>query len=89
MIGNGIILGATAMGAFCVALFFLRFWRDSHDIFHALFAASFLLLGVQRVALSAWEHPNEAHPALYLLRLVAYMLIILAIVGKNARPARG
>ncbi|MFN7143678.1 MAG: DUF5985 family protein [Myxococcota bacterium] len=89
MIFNGLILGATAMGALCVALFFIRFWRDSHDVFHALFAASFLLLGAQRLALAAWEHPNEAHPALYVLRLFAYMLIIAAIVGKNARPARG
>lgn len=78
-----VLLGATAMGCLCIALFFLRFWRKSGDILHLLFAASFLLQAVQRIALAAFEVPGETSPELYLPRLLAYLLIIAAIAGKN------
>ena len=82
---NDLLLGATAMGAGCIALFFLKFWRDSHDTFHLLFAASFLLLAIQRLILAALETSDEAYAALYLPRLAAYLLIIWAVVQKNAQ----
>lgn len=82
---NELLLGATAMGALCIALFFLRFWRESRDSFHLLFAASFVMLAVQRVLLAALDDTTEAFPASYLLRLAAYILIIVAVVRRNVR----
>jgi hypothetical protein len=80
------LLGATGLGAFCIALFFVRFWRETRDPLHACFAASFALLGAQRFMLVVWNDPSEASPALYLPRLLAYVLIIVAVVGKNVGP---
>lgn len=82
------MLGATAMGAFCIALFFVRFWRESRDPLHLCFAASFLLLAAQRVLLATWEVADEALPYLYLPRLLAYFVIIVGVVGINALPRR-
>jgi ABC-type Fe3+-siderophore transport system permease subunit len=87
------LLGASAMAAFGIALFFLRFWLQTRDPFHLLFAIAFGLLALQRFMLVAVpEHPNEASPALYVPRLAAYVLIIIAVGTKNfghgVRPPR-
>jgi hypothetical protein len=46
------IMGAIAMASAIVALFFLRFWRDTGDRLFAIFAAAFLLLGITRLGLA-------------------------------------
>jgi uncharacterized membrane protein HdeD (DUF308 family) len=80
-----LILGAIAMGWFVAGLQFLRFWRDGRDRFFLLFALSFFVEGLGRVMVALSERPNEGSPYLYLLRLLAYGLIIWAIVEKNRR----
>jgi uncharacterized membrane protein HdeD (DUF308 family) len=81
-----LLQGAIAMCSFVAGLFFLRYWRDSHDRFFVLFALSFFVQGVNRVALALAEHPNEGSAWHYGVRLVAYVLILLAIWEKNRRP---
>jgi hypothetical protein len=71
------------MASATVGLFFLRLWRESHDRLYALFACTFWLEAVARALLLLAESPNEAHPALILLRVGAYGLILVAIVDKN------
>ena len=85
-------MGAIAMGSLVASMFFLRFWRDTGDRLFAMFAGSFLLLGVTRLGLSAmtsthlWPHvPNEDHTYWYWARLVAFLLILVAIIDKNRR----
>lgn len=80
-------LGAIAMGSFVAGLLFLRYWRDGHDRFFLLFALSFFVEGLNRVALALSPRPNEGSPWLYGIRLVAYGLILLAILEKNRRPS--
>jgi membrane-associated PAP2 superfamily phosphatase len=82
------ILGAASMGFVCIALFFLRFWRQSRDSFHLLFAGAFALLAVQRVLLAALSDERESLPESYLLRLAAYVLIVVAVARKNAPTPR-
>jgi hypothetical protein len=77
-----LISGALLMGYAIAALFFLRYWRDTHDSLFAYFSAAFLLLAVGRVGLSV----AEPHQLLYVLRLAAFVLIIVAIVMRNRRP---
>jgi len=77
------LLGATAMASAIVGLFFLRMWRESRDRLYVMFACTFWLEAVARAALLLAESPNEAHPALILLRVGAYGLILVAIVDKN------
>lgn len=69
------------------ALFFLRFWRDSRDRLFAFFAAAFALLLIQRVAISAQLGSSEDSFWFYVLRLLAFLLIIAGVVDKN-RAAR-
>ena len=77
------IAGLLVTGYLVAALFFLRFWRESRDRLFAWFGGAFLLLAVHRTALVfADALPFESY-WLYLLRLLAFVLIILAIVEKN------
>ncbi|HKS25499.1 MAG TPA: DUF5985 family protein [Thermoanaerobaculia bacterium] len=73
--------GALTMGYAVAGLFFLRFWRDSHDRLFAFFSAAFWILAVQRTVVTLW-HVGEA---IYLFRALAFILIIIAIVDKNRR----
>jgi hypothetical protein len=77
------MLGSLAMGSTVVGLFFLRFWRESGDRLFAIFAVSFFLLGLTRVMLAFRGAPSDSDGAAYLIRLFAFVLIIIAIVDKN------
>lgn len=80
---NQMLLGAVAFGCLIVALFFYRFWRKGRDRFFLLFALSFCVEGLNRVALGLSVDPNEGTPEIYLVRLCAFLLILLAILDKN------
>lgn len=80
---NLILIGAIAMASFLIGLFFLRFWKSTRDRFFLFFAASFLLEGVNRILLGAFVGMAEDAVLYYLIRLIAYCLIIVAIVDKN------
>ena len=78
-------MGAIAMASATAALFFLRFWRDTGDRLFVVFAVAFLLLGITRFGL-AWSHTHaEGETWWYWVRLVAFLLILGAIVDKNRR----
>ena len=81
------LLGATGMGCLVIALYFVRFWRDTDDRFFALFALAFGTFAANRFVLALLEEDNEHRTIAYLVRLGAFLLIILAIVDKNRRPA--
>ncbi|HSN22494.1 MAG TPA: DUF5985 family protein [Usitatibacter sp.] len=85
---NEIMLGAIALGSIAVSLFFFRFWRSTGDRFFLLFALSFLIEGVNRVALYESVGLSEDAPVYYVIRLVAYGLILAAIIDKNRGPRR-
>lgn len=82
---NQMIMGAIAVGSLLVGLFFFRFWRQSRDRFFLYFALSFWIEALNRVALGVMEDTNERTPLAYVVRLVAYGLILVAIWQKN-RP---
>lgn len=81
------LLGVTAMGCLVVVLFFAGFWRETGDRFFALFAAAFLVFAVNRFVLTFLDEDAEARTALYVVRLLAFLLIIGAIIDKNVRPS--
>lgn len=80
-----VLSGAVAMASLLAGVFFLRFWRHTGDRFFLAFAACFWLEGATRIAAVALVTPREDQPLLYLVRLLAYVLIIVAIWQKN-RP---
>ena len=63
--------------------FFIRFWRKTRDRLFVFFAAAFLPLGVERLAILITS--AELHSYCYLIRLAAFLLIIFAILDKNRR----
>jgi hypothetical protein len=81
------LIGAAATATILVGLFFFRFWRSTCDRFFLFFAASFWIEGLNRILMGLLTGPNEDTPGYYLIRLVAYGLIVIAILDKN-RPSR-
>lgn len=81
-----LLLGATAMGAFVAGLFFLRFYRQTKDGLFAYFGAAFWILAVHWLALGMATPAEEARVYFYIARLLAFLLIIVAIVQKNRTP---
>jgi uncharacterized membrane protein HdeD (DUF308 family) len=66
---TGFLLGVIATTSLIAGMFFLKFWRRTHDVLFLAFGAAFLIEGFNRVALLFVAHPNEASPWLYLVRL--------------------
>lgn len=83
------IMGATAAATFVVGLFFLSYWRKTRDRFFGLFAAAFWLMTLNRVVLFWLGSTSEHQELVYVSRLLAFLLIIFAIVDKNRAAARG
>lgn len=79
--------GAVTLGFLLSGLFFLRFWKRTRDGLFLAFAAAFWLLGLNQALLAFSRVPVEERTWLYLLRLAAFALILIAIGYKN-RSAR-
>lgn len=80
---SAVISGAIVMGYAVVGLFFLRFWRQSRDRLFGFFALAFFVLGVQRLLLALTTQTNEGSLPLYVIRLLAFLIILAAIIDKN------
>lgn len=79
------LTGAIALASLLAGLFFFRFWRQTRDTFFLYFAASFAIEGANRIVLGLVAVPDEKAPLFYIVRLVAYGLILVAIWQKNRR----
>ncbi len=80
---NNFLAGAAWAGSLGASLFFLRFWRETGDRFFAIFALAFLVLSVNWFTMTWLAPAPESRHIFYLVRLVAFVLIIAAIVDKN------
>ena len=77
--------GVITMGFVVAGLFFLRFWKRTHEGLFIAFALAFWLLGLTQSLLSFTDIPIEERSWLYLLRLAAFLLILVSIWRKNRR----
>lgn len=77
--------GAIVMGYGVAALFFLKFWRRTSDSLFLAFAAAFVLLAATSLLVLVLQVPREEQSPFFLLRLLAFSLIILAIIHKSRR----
>lgn len=77
--------GFLAASFLVCALFFLRFWRRTSDGLFLAFALAFLLLSVQQVLSVFLGLPEEERGWIYVLRMIAFLAIIIAVVRKNYR----
>lgn len=77
--------GLTTMGFIIAGLFFFRFWRRTNDILFVYFGASFCILALSQALAAISGIPREDQSWIYLLRLAAFLLLIVGIIGKNFR----
>ena len=77
--------GFIAMGCAVAGLFFLRFWRRTGDGLFIAFAIAFWLLGIGQALLALSNIELEERSWLYLIRLAAFVTILVAIWRKNRR----
>ncbi len=83
-----LIAGALGAGYAVAGLFFAKFWSRTRDRLFAIFALAFWLLAIQRIAIVLSDRWLEDATPLYVLRLAAFLLILVAIVDKNRQGHR-
>jgi hypothetical protein len=82
---EGLVAGGLAVGFLVVAAFFLRFWGRTRERLFLAFSAAFALMAVNQALPVVLDIPQEERGGIYLIRLAAFVLIIVAVVGKNLR----
>lgn len=78
-----LVHGLLAGGYAVAALFFLKFWVRTRDRLFAMFAAAFALLSVHRILAVATFNWFGEDVWLYVIRLAAFVIILVAIIDKN------
>jgi len=78
-----LVYGAIIMGSLVIVLFFLNFWRRVRDRFFLFFSLAFLLLGLNWFVLVLAGEASDVRSYGYLTRLMAFLLIIVAVIDKN------
>ena len=81
----GLINGVLAAGFLVSAAFFLKFWRRTRDGLFLAFALAFALLGVAQPLPGLLQADEVTTALLYLIKLAAFAVIIVAILAKNRR----
>ena len=79
------VAGALTLAALAIGVFFLKFWRRPGDGLFLAFAVAFVLLAANQAVPVLFGVPSEDQGYIYLLRLAAFLLIILAVLRKNLR----
>jgi len=82
---SSFLLGALAMGFLVIAMFFARFFARTRDRFFAFMGVAFLIMSTNQVALMLFGEASEYQSWLYLVRLAAFVLILVGIYDKNRR----
>lgn len=79
------LAGAVTVGYAVAAVFFLRFWRKTHDRLFLVFSIAFALFALNQALATMMTVVYESASWIYVLRVLGFALILAAIVDKN-RP---
>jgi uncharacterized membrane protein HdeD (DUF308 family) len=77
------LLGVIATSSLTAGVFFLKFWKKTRDSLFLAFGLAFFVEGLNRSAVLFLAKPNEGSPYIYIVRLLAFLLILAAILHKN------
>ena len=80
---DAFLLGALAMAFLAAGMFFLRFYMRTRDRFFLFFSVAFAMMSANQVALMALGEESEFRSYVYLFRLAAFVVILVAIYDKN------
>ena len=82
------LTGVATAGFLIAAVFFFQFWKTTRDSFFAILGIAFVLFAANQAAVALLEVPREEQSWIYILRLIGFALLLVAIVLKNI-PGRG
>ena len=82
------LAGAVFIGYVVSSAFFLRFWRKTAERLFLAFGVAFLFLALNQVVATYLEAGDERSIYAYALRVIAFSLILAAIVDKNVSSKR-
>lgn len=77
------LLGVIATASLTAGVFFLKFWNRTRDSLFLAFGLAFVIEGMNRCAMLMLAKPNEGSPYIYGVRLLAFLIILGAILHKN------
>lgn len=77
------LIGFLCAACLVAALFFLRFWRSTRDRLFLAFTVFFAIEGVNEAYVLSLPHPNEGSMPITIIRFLATLGILGAILWKN------
>ncbi len=80
---NRFVLGLLTALSATAAVFFLKFRKESKDRLFGFFAAAFGVLAVDWLVRALVNPRHESQHYFYLIRLLAFLLILAGIADKN------
>ena len=80
--------GAVALAYVVAGLYFVQFWKRTADRLFLAFALAFGLLVLNQVGVFLMGVEDERYNYVYILRVLGFVLILLAIVDKNVARRR-
>jgi hypothetical protein len=82
------LYGGLTVMCVAVGLFFLRYWYLQRDRFFLWFMVAFWALAAGWGVHLVYATSSESGAHVYIFRLVAFLIIIIAIIDKNRRASR-
>ena len=83
-----LLSGALVLAYLIAGVHFLRFWRKTRDRLFLHFAIAFWLFASNQLAASIPIVTDKTGGYEYLLRVLGFALILVAILEKNVPPPR-
>lgn len=80
-----ILSGAIMMGCLVAGFFFVKFWKRTRERLFFIFALAFWSLAIERLALGYLGANHEQSIKVYLIRLCAFLFILVGIIDKNRK----
>jgi hypothetical protein len=81
------LYGGLTIMCLAIGAFFLRYWHLQRDRFFVWFTIAFWCLGASWGVHLLIASSSETGPHVYVFRVVAFLLIIAAIIDKNRRSS--
>jgi hypothetical protein len=75
--------GAVTLAYVVGSMYFIHFWKRTADRLFLAFALAFALLALNQVGVFLMGVEDERYNYAYILRVLGFVLILLAIVDKN------
>jgi len=77
------LLGFIAACSLVAGLYFLKFWRATHDPLFLAFMIFFVVQGFTNAGILRLPHPNQGNFVVFAIRLVSVLVVLAAILAKN------